>query len=118
MRSLERRLLRLEAQRSKAAKPLVLFSKIDIPDDAVIAVACGRGSVGRLAGQGIGELLALAAHELQSHILWAVYAAPVPSPVPQSTPVATASAKPVDLAGIGRRATVTELRRWGVLPRP
>ena len=89
----------------------------DRPEDTIVALSCGLGFIQRCAGESLDALLARAAHVLGHRILWAVYAALSPPAVPigSSPPIPVT---PIDLAGIGRQATVAELRRWGVLPQP
>lgn len=64
------------------AKPIVLFIKYDLPEDAVTAVACGRGTLHRQPGQTLSALLSLARQELQCPVLWAA----LPTIRPQSGP--------------------------------
>lgn len=125
MRSLERRLRSLEERRPVPSKPPVLFAIYDAPDQLIIGLEGGAGRVERRAGEPMDTLLVRAFQTLRSRFLWAVYAPAdtnptnTPPQLPrQAEPGPPALAAVMGEPGIGRRATVAELRRWGVLPQP
>lgn len=74
MRTLERRLAKLEAKRQRQTSPLkVVLGVFDRPEDEIVGVACGSSRIDRIAGETVGELVGRVDVQGKRAVMWFAY---------------------------------------------